>query len=119
MKHPPGSCDQLALGLEGGFISDSKITSSSVESASTPAKNGRLNYTAGSSWCAATSETSPYLQIDLLTHHIVCAVSTQGNSKADQWVTTYKLQSSDGTSWKDYKEMGKTKVCLFLEVLLI
>ena len=90
---------------------DNEITSSSSQDANTPAKNGRLNYTAGSSWCAAAADTSPYLQIDLQIRHIICAVSTQGNSKADQWVENYKLQgSNDGRTWTGYKEQGKIKV---------
>ena len=88
-------------------IPDGKITASSVQSVSTPAKNGRLNFTSGSSWCAGTSDTNPYLQIDLQTLHIICAVSTQGNSKEDQWVKTYTLQlSTDGITWTNYTELG-------------
>ena len=107
-----GDCVHLDLGMENGKILDSKITASTVQSTSnTPAKNGRLNYTSGSSWCAGTNDTNPYLQIDLQTLHIICAVSTQGNSQADQWVTTYTLQvSTDGSTWTDYKEGGQLKV---------
>ena len=100
--------------MENGTISDSEITASSVQSGSTPAKNGRLNNTLGSSWCAATSDSNPYLQIDLRTLHIICAVSTQGNSQADQWVKTYTIElSKDGlsSSWTDYKEEGQVRVC--------
>ncbi|KAL9950697.1 hypothetical protein ACROYT_G043237 [Oculina patagonica] len=106
-----GDCIYLDLGMESGSIPDSNITASSTQSAaSTPAKNGRLNFASGSSWCAATSDTNPYLQIDLQTLHIICAVSTQGNSKADQWAANYTLQSSiDGSSWKDYTEIGQVK----------
>ena len=90
--------------MEDGRIPDSGINASS---SSTPAKNGRLNYTSGSSWCAGASDTNPYLQIDLQKLHIICALSTQGNSKADQWVKTYTLQlSTDGITWTDYKELG-------------
>ena len=90
--------------MEDGRILDTGINASSSR---TPAKNCRLNYTLGSSWCAGTSDTNPYLQIDLQTLHIICAVSTQGNSQADQWVKTYTLQLSiDGTTWTDYKELG-------------
>ena len=90
--------------MEDGRISDSGINASS---SSTPAKNGRLNYTSGSSWCAGASDTNPYLQIDLQKLHIICALSTQGNSKADQWVKTYTLQlSTNGIAWTDYKELG-------------
>ena len=95
--------------MEDGRILDTGINASS---SSTPAKNGRLNYASGSSWCAGTSDTNPYLQIDLQTLHIICAVSTQGNSNADQWVKTYTLQLSlDGVTWTDYKELdGQVKV---------
>ncbi|XP_068725987.1 uncharacterized protein [Montipora capricornis] len=102
------SCEKDALGLEKGFILDGQIKSSSDLSSNTPAKNGRLNYTAGSSWCASTSDSFPYLEIDLQSLHIICAVSTQGNSKADQWVKTYNLQSStDGTTWTNYTAQGQ------------
>ena len=95
--------------MESGSIPDSNITASSEQSANTAAKNGRLNL--GSSWCAATSDSNPYLQIDLQTLHIICAVSTQGNSQADQWVKTYKLKlSTNGSTWTDYKEGGQVKV---------
>ena len=101
----------MGLGMEDGQIPNDKVTASSEQSANTPAKNGRLNYTSGSSWCAGTGDTNPYLQIDLQTIHIICAVSTQGNSKADQWVKDYKLQlSTDGTCWRNYKEGGQVKV---------
>ena len=97
--------------MENGNIPDSKITASSIQSASTPTKNGRLNYASGSSWCAGTSDTNPYLQIDLQTLHIICAVSTQGNPQADQWVKNYTLKlSTDGIAWTDYKEGGQVKV---------
>ena len=108
-----GGCVEFYLGMENGAIPDNKLTASTEQSANTPAKNGRVNYTSGSSWCARTSDTNPYLQIDLQTLHIICAVSTQGNSQADQWVKTYTLQlSTDEKVWTDYKELGgKVKVC--------
>ena len=90
--------------MEDERILDTGINASS---SSTPAKNGRLNYVSGSSWCARTGDSNPYLQIDLETLHIICAVSTQGNSLADQWVKTYTLQLFiDGTTWTNYKELG-------------
>jgi len=92
--------------MENGTILDEKITASSEKNT---AKNGRLN--SGSSWCAGTSDSKPYLQIDLQTLHIICAVSTQGNSQANEWVKTYTLQSSmDGSSWTNYTEDGVVKV---------
>ncbi|XP_022777987.1 uncharacterized protein LOC111319496, partial [Stylophora pistillata] len=100
-------CVQDDLGMEGRNIPDSRITASSSR---TPAENGRLNYVLGAPWCAETNDTSPYLQIDLQTVHVICAVSTQGNSLADQWVKNYTLQiSTDGTTWTEYMEGGQVK----------
>jgi len=94
--------------MQSGSIPDSKITASS-EKNNKAAKNGRLN--SGSSWCARTSDSNPYLQIDLQTLHIICAVSTQGNSLAEEWVKNYILQSSiDGSHWTNYTEIGQVKV---------
>ena len=93
-------------------IPDSWLTSSSLLNVNTPAKNGRLNYTAGQSWCASSSDNNyPYLEIDLLTLHIICAVSTQGNNQADQWVKTFSLQSStDGRTWTNYTEDDQVSI---------
>ncbi|XP_020606629.1 retinoschisin-like, partial [Orbicella faveolata] len=103
-----GYCNYLDLGMETGSIPDSKLTASSEKNVNTAAKNGRLN--SGSSWCAGTSDSNPYLQIDLQTLHIICAVATQGNSQANQWVKNYTLQSSiDRSKWTDYTEIGQVK----------
>ena len=94
--------------MENGEIPDNKIAATSELTA---AKNGRLNYTSGSSWCARPSDTNPYLQIDLKTLYVICAVSTQGNSQADHWVKNYTLQfSNDGKTWMVYREGGQIKV---------
>ena len=94
--------------MESGKIPDNNITTSPTGSL---AKNGRLN-NAGA-WCADTADNNPYLQIDLQTLHIICAVSTQGNSQADQWVESYTLQvSTNGTTWTDYEELGQVRVSL-------
>ena len=100
------------------LIPDSWLTSSSKLSANTPAKNGRLNYTAGSSWCASSSDNYPYLEIDLQILHIICAISTQGNHKADQWVKTFSLQSStDGRTWTNYTEDNQVSMKVNSQVL--
>ena len=104
------SCEQVDVGVSW-YILDHQLNASSELNANTPAKNGRLNFVAGSSWCASTSDTSPYLQVDLQIPYVICAVSTQGNSQGSQWVKSYTLQSStNGTTWTDYKENGKVKV---------
>ena len=75
------------------------------------AKNGRLNYAAGSSWCASSSDSSPYLQVDLGSVYMICAVASQGNSQADQWVKTYQVQySTNGSNWVIYQEKGQKRV---------
>ncbi|XP_074611781.1 uncharacterized protein LOC141866213 isoform X2 [Acropora palmata] len=109
------SCEQDSLGLENNvLIPDNWLTSSSKLNANTPAKNGRLNYTAGQSWCGSSSDNSPYLEIDLQILHIICAVSTQGNHQADQWVKTFSLQSStDGRSWTNYTEDNQVSMKIF------
>ena len=108
---PSGVCIYLDLGMGKRAIPDSKITASSQLNSGTLAKNGRLNYTAGPSWCAQTNDNNPYLQIDLQSLHVICAVSTQGNSKADEWVETYTIQTStDGVYWTDYDNDGHPKV---------
>ena len=93
--------------MESGNIPDNNIIASSAVS---QAKNGRLNN--ARSWCADTPDSiNPYLQIDLQTLHIICAVSTQGNPQAGEWVKTYALQvSTDGSTWTDYEEFGQVKV---------
>ena len=97
--------------MQRGSIPDNKITASSTLNASTPARNGRLNNTVGSSWCASTNDSNPYLQIDLQSLHIICAVSTQGNSKEAEWVETYTIQTStDGLNWTDYESAENLKV---------
>ena len=77
----------------------------------TPAKNARLGFTAASSWCARDDDPTPYLQIDLGSLSAVCAIATQGNSQADEWVDAYQIKtSSDGTTWADYQEGGDVRV---------
>ena len=108
-----GDCGDSAVGVfSDSKISDDKITSSTVgNSANTPARNGRLSYTKGSSWCASSSDQKPYLQFDLDDLYIICAVSTQGNSKGDQWVKSYQIgYSSDSEDWLIYREQNEEKV---------
>jgi len=99
--------------MESKSIPNDHITASS-EIKSRYASYGRLNHDRYS-WCAETSDSNPYLQIDLQVLHIICAVSTQGNHRENQWVKNYKLQfSSTGSTWSDYKEGGQVKVKIYL-----
>ena len=105
-------CEDNAVGVSSNsVIINSKLSSSSIHTASTPASNGRLNYTGGPSWCASSSDSSPYLEVDLGSVYIICAVATQGNSRADQWVKTYQIQSSeDKITWTSHREKGQAVV---------
>jgi hypothetical protein len=93
--------------MQNNAIPDNNITASS----GTAGDQARLNYTNGPSWCAMGSDTNPYLQIDLGIPHIICAVSTQGNHQAEQWVKTFQLSSSDDgiTRYKIYSENREAK----------
>ena len=89
--------------MENGLIPDERITASSAFSY-LPASFGRLNDVRGS-WCAYHGNYE-YLQIDLQSLHVICAVSTQASG-----VKKYTLQLSiDSKTWTDYKENGLLKV---------
>ena len=94
--------------MENGLIPDERITASSAD-VRYPATFGRLNDGRGS-WCVLY-EDKIYLQIDLQSLHVICAVSTQGQPSYSRWVKKYTLQSSiDNKRWTDYKENGLVKV---------
>ena len=94
--------------MENGLIPDERITASGAIPGY-PASFGRLNDVRGS-WCAYYWDNG-YLQIDLQSLHVICAVSTQGNSQYSWWVKKYTLESSiDNKTWTDYKENGLVKV---------
>ncbi|XP_068725948.1 uncharacterized protein [Montipora capricornis] len=103
-----GDCIDWDLGMENGLIPDERITASSAYSYA-PASFGRLNDVRGS-WCTLDNANS-YLQIDLQSLHVICAVSTQGGGVYREWVKKYTLQSStDNKRWTDYKENGLVKI---------
>ena len=96
--------------MENGLIPNKRITASSAYSYD-PVSFGRLNDVRGS-WCALwENRYNGYLQIDLHSLHVICAVSTQGNPLYSLWVKKYTLESSiDNKTWTDYKENGLVKV---------
>ncbi|XP_068728052.1 uncharacterized protein [Montipora capricornis] len=103
-----GDCIDWDLGMENDLIPDERIAASSAYS-TTPATFGRLNDGRGS-WCVLYVDKI-YLQIDLQSLHVICAVSTQGEGIFRPWVTKYTLQSSiDNKRWTDYKENGLVKI---------
>ena len=98
--------------MENGLIPNERITASSVNPGGSTSF-GRLNDVRGS-WSAFYMDNNKYLQIDLQSLHVICAVSTQGNGNYrgySWWVKKYTLQSSiDNKTWTDYKENGLVKV---------
>ena len=93
--------------MENGLIPDERITASSAYSYA-PASFGRLNDVRGT-W--GTNGDNEYLQIDLQSLHVICAVATQGGLICPYWVKKYSLQSAtDNKTWTDYKENGLVKV---------
>ena len=105
-------CYDESIGVaDVNSISGVNVTASSKYDATTPANSGRLNYASGSSWCASSRDSTPYLQVDLGSVYIICAIATQGNSQADQWVKTYQVMySTYGSNWSVYQENGKYAV---------
>ena len=105
-----GDCIDWDLGMENNLIPDERITASSAHSWF-PASFGRLNHGRGT-WCTLwENKYNGYLQIDLQSLHVICAVSTQGKQIDPSWVKNYTLQSStDNKRWTDYKENGLVKV---------
>ncbi|XP_068726479.1 uncharacterized protein [Montipora capricornis] len=104
-----GDCIDWDLGMENGLIPDERITASSVMFYE-PASFGRLNDLRGS-WCSSRYRTNEYLQIDLQSLHVICAVSTQGRGAYFSWVKKYTLRlSTDNKRWRDYKENGLVKI---------
>ena len=90
-------------------IYDPRFSASSSLSGSPPS-NGRLN--GASAWIpSSNNNNSDYLQIDLGSVYLVCAVATQGNKIADDWTETYKIKTSlDNVNWQWYQESDMTKV---------
>ncbi|XP_048579514.1 uncharacterized protein LOC5502674 isoform X2 [Nematostella vectensis] len=100
------SCESLALGL-----GDNRVPSASISASSNNANavRARLGTTSGA-WCAGSGDVSPYLQVDLGSSHMICAVATQGDPSADQWVQTYRIDcSDDGANWTSYRENNTTR----------
>ena len=97
------------------MILDARITASSYWGFGGPnpyyAYYGRLNESRGrGGWCPKTS-ISEYLQIDMGRDRCVCGVATQ-ETKEKQLTSSYKIRffSSDGATWKTYKENKSEKV---------
>ena len=104
---------QEALGMENNAISNGHISASSTYNPdSLTAFNGRLNFIeAKGAWRAAHDDANQWLQVDLGSLYTkVTGVATQGRHTRPQWVTKYKLQSSDDEmNFQNYRGQGQNR----------
>ena len=104
------ACRMNSVGVSNSsIIYDQRFSASSCLSNGC-ASNGRLN--GGSAWIPSSNiNNNDYLQIDLGSVYVVCAVATQGNPSADDWTETYKMKTSlDNVKWQWYQESNTVKV---------
>ena len=110
------ACRMNSVGVsDSSIIYDQRFSASSCSS-SDCASNGRLN--GQSAWIPSrNNNNNDYLQIDLGSVYVVCAVATQGNPSANDWTETYKIETSlDNVNWQWYQENNAVKVCMVREV---
>ncbi|KAJ7371458.1 hypothetical protein OS493_025357 [Desmophyllum pertusum] len=120
-EKPFFSFEDPPLGMESGQITDNQTSSSSYFDDYTTATKARLNLqelTGG--WCAQSNEYSEWLAVDLVTSHVISAVSSQcrfpkyKNGKGLFCAASYRLSylDSDRKSRPFYMENGIAKVFL-------
>ena len=105
-------CQMEAIGLVyGGEIPDSSFTASSFANYRYQPFLGRL-YGRLNGWAPKTNaDPADYLQIDLLSEYVICAVATQGANSMAMWTKNYTIQLSlDGTTFATYNEDSNEKV---------
>ncbi|KAK3753343.1 hypothetical protein QZH41_015284 [Actinostola sp. cb2023] len=100
-------CLKTALGMESKAIPDARITASSYYDGNHAPQQGRLNFqpygSKQGSWAARNAKAGEWLQVNLGKVTKVTGVATQGRSRVNQWVASYRLQYSlDGKTFKDY-----------------
>ena len=113
MDHYFAVCNTQDIGVaRTGTIPDSSFFASSNFNSVYTAKYGRLNGV--KSWAPRGNDNAnDYLQIDLLFEYVICAVATQGNPRANEWTTKYKLTLSlDDANFITYREKSTEKVGL-------
>eukprot|EP00794_Sanderia_malayensis_P000104 gene104-714_t len=81
------------LGMGSSTILDAQITASSTHSLKLSPWKARLNHY--SAWGYLPPDTSPYLQVDLLTLKVVTDIATQGRHNIKQFVRTYYIGYSE------------------------
>ena len=93
-------------------ISKQRFSASSSLSGRSPS-DGQLE--GSNAWIPANNDNNAFLQIDLGSRYLVCAVATQGSPDANDWTKTYKIKTSLDNVWRTfYSEGGSEKVHPFL-----
>ena len=103
---PPLKCAS-ALGMQNKAIPDSLVSASSIWDSNHGAARARLHtirqgHQTGA-WSAKRNDLAQWLQVDFGKIVKITGLVTQGRQDHNQWVKTYKLQSSlDGGHFEDY-----------------
>ncbi|XP_033639823.1 uncharacterized protein LOC117300206 [Asterias rubens] len=104
--HITDECN-IAIGMESMQIPDALISASSFEDTDHAAHKARLHLPAVS-WTAESTDTTPWLKVDLLRLTDVTGVAIQGSGQSNQgWVTKFTisfLDESDGETEVVYTE---------------
>ena len=100
--------------MENRAIVDSQISASSVHAWSTSPTLARLNLQLPSplgSWVASSSDSSPWLQVDFLTHAKVIAIITQGQADTPSFVGTFTVSyGNNNEDFQQYEEFESVRV---------
>ena len=100
----PNLTCQEKLGVESGTIIDERLQSSSDMENGAGKQQWRLKqipeHGVPGGWVALESDEQPWLQISLYRQTPITGVIVQGREDEDQWVTSYKVQTSlDNILW--------------------
>lgn len=101
-------CD-MPLGLQSLKVPNQRTRASSYSSHHYGPWSARLHNRYA--WYARKNDRKQWLQVDFGTSTRVTRVVTQGRQNGVQWVKTYYVSySTNGQSFRTYKEQGRTKV---------
>ena len=105
-------CTTSPLGMEDGRIQDSQLTASSHANVNVAPAKARLNHGAGigDAWHPRVFTTNEWIQVDLNVSTAVTGLVLQGRDKDNnrlQYVTKYRVQYSDATSWIWIRDVDK------------
>ncbi|XP_039629002.1 EGF-like repeat and discoidin I-like domain-containing protein 3 isoform X3 [Polypterus senegalus] len=112
-----------SLGMEGGVISESQITASSVHYGFLGLQRwgpdlARLNNKGiVNAWTSATHDKSPWIQVDFQRKMRITGIITQGASRIGtaEFIKNFKVASSfDGKTFTMYRAEGQNKDTVFI-----